>query len=438
MSQTRRELLLQALLGAGGLGLRALATGLPAAFLLGTAQALPTPGEGEQAADAGAQFLILSTSSAGDPVNANTPGTYEHPAIQHSADPRMAKTALRLGRHTTFAAAPWARLSQPVLDRTVFFHHSTLTQSHPQHPRVLELLGATADADSAPALFGRHLAERLGTAQQTPLVVGASELVTAGGSGLPRLHCHELRDTLTAGRSPLAGLLPLREQSLNMVHRRLRAHGTKAQRDYLDRHARSPAATQALSDRLLTDLGALHDDSVAAQVVAAAALIRLNAAPVVVISIPFGGDNHFDYEFAQESTETISGVAHIAALQQKLNEYGLTDRTTFALLNVFGRTLQRHGRAGRDHWASHHTAVLIGKPFAPGIIGGLQPHEDDFAATPIHSRTGAAPSPGTPADIPYAETLPSLGKTLGRALGLPQPLLDQTITQGQVVEAALI
>ena len=32
MSQTRRELLLQALLGGGAVGLRALATGLPAAL----------------------------------------------------------------------------------------------------------------------------------------------------------------------------------------------------------------------------------------------------------------------------------------------------------------------------------------------------------------------------------------------------------------------
>ena len=179
MSHTRRELLLHGLLGAGGFGLRALATGLPAAFLLGTAEAKAAPpGVDPALAADDAQFLILSTSSAGDPVNANTPGTYEHAAIQHSADPRMARTALRLGRQTAFAAAPWASLPQPVLDRTVFFHHSTLTQSHPHHPRVLELRGATADADSAPALFSRHLSARLGTTQSAPLLVGASELVT--------------------------------------------------------------------------------------------------------------------------------------------------------------------------------------------------------------------------------------------------------------------
>lgn len=441
MSHTRRELLLHGLLGAGGIGLRALATGLPAAFLLNSAAAAPVSratDRGPAEAEANAQFLILSTSSAGDPVNTNTPGTYEHPAIQHSADPRMARTALRLGRHPTSAAAPWAALPQPILDRTVFFHHSTLTQSHPHHPRVLELLGATADAESAPALFGRHLATRLGTTQAAPLLVGTTERINAGGRSLPRLSCRELSAALTQGNTPLGNLAQLRDHGVDAAHRQLRTHGTPAQRAYLDRHARSRAETQALADRLLADLSAVRDDSVAAQVTTAAALIRLNATPVVIISIPFGGDNHFDYEFTEEAAQTVTGVAHIHQLQQKLGAYGLSDRTTFALLNVFGRTLQRHGRAGRDHWAAHHTAVIIGKPFAPGIIGGLEPHDDDFAATAIQSRTGAAAPTGTASDIPPTETLPALAKTLGRGLGLPQELLDHGITQGRTVPAALV
>ena len=211
----------------------------------------------------------------------------------------------------------------------------------------------------------------------------------------------------------------------------------RPQRDYLDRHARSRVATQNLGDRLLADLSAIRNDSVEAQIVAAAALIRLNAAPVVVISIPFGGDNHFDYEFAEESAGTVSGVGHIAALQRKLGDYGLADRVSFALLNVFGRTLQRHGRAGRDHWAAHSTAVLIGKSFAAGVIGGLAPYEDDFAATPICVRTGVVTAATDASAVPYEETLPALAKTLGRGLGLPQTILDQSITLGRTVSAAL-
>ena len=90
---------------------------------------------------------------------------------------------------------------------------------------------------------------------------------------------------------------------------------------------------------------------------------------MVVISIPFGGDNHFDYDFEEESAQTVTGSRTLPAAAETA-EYGLQDRASFALLNVFGRTLHRHGRAGRDHWAEHATAVLIGKPFAAGVIGG--------------------------------------------------------------------
>lgn len=439
MSQTRRELLLRALLGGGAVGLRALATGLPAALLSrsGWAEAAAP----EVAAEAGsgeataAQFLILSTSSAGDPVNANTPGTYDHPAIQHSADPRMQATPLRLGKKRVVAAAPWASLPQPVLDRTLFFHHSTLLQSHPGHPQVLELLGAAGE--SAPALYSRHLARRLGTAQSEPLLVGAAERVMAGGRPLPRLGCLALRDALTTGPTPLARLVELREQSLDALHRQLSGRAARARRALLDRHAQSPAQARDLGERLLTDLSAIRDDGVDAQVAAAAALIRLGAAPVVVISIPFGGDNHFDYEFRAESEQTVTGVTHLARLLDKLKAYGLQDRTTFALLNVFGRTLQRHGRVGRDHWAGHHTAILIGKPFAGGVIGGLEPRDGDFAATAICAATGEAAAPGARDAVPAAETLPALGKTLGRGLGVAAAPLEAAFPAGQVIRAAL-
>lgn len=439
MSQTRRELLMQALLGGAGLGLRALASGLPAALLLHpTAAPAERPpaseNDGENDGDSGAQFLILSTSSAGDPVNANTPGTYEHPEIQHSADPRMQRSALRLGSRCVTAAAPWAGLPQPVLDRTVFFHHSTLLQSHPQNPQALALAGAAGE--SVPALYGRYLGPRLGTAQSRPVLVGAHEQVLCGQEALPRLGCTELRDALTAGATPLGDLGRLRDQSLDAVHRALREDGSPARRRALDRLVRSRAQAQALGDRLLSDLHAIKDDGAAGQVAAAAALVRLGAAPVVCISIPFGGDNHFDYEFQAEAEQTVTGVAHIAKLVQKLADYGLRDRASFALLNVFGRTLRRHGRAGRDHWAGHHTAVLIGKPFAAGVIGGLAPRDDDFGATPICARTGTAARQGTDA-IPFAETLPALGKTLGRGLGLPPALLDAAIPSGRIVRAAL-
>src|SRR5687767_11090787 len=79
------------LFGAGLVGLRSLATGLPLPFLL-----RPTEATADEAcADAArAQYLVLSTSDAGDPVNGNVPGTYELPDIAHPQDPLMAPTML--------------------------------------------------------------------------------------------------------------------------------------------------------------------------------------------------------------------------------------------------------------------------------------------------------------------------------------------------------
>src|SRR5438045_8645232 len=107
MDANRRDVILGTLFGAGHFGLRALATGLPFAALNRPRTVFAD--EAIACADkAKAQYLILSTSSAGDPVNANTPGTYDYPDIPHAADPRMAATPLKLGATTYTAAQIWS------------------------------------------------------------------------------------------------------------------------------------------------------------------------------------------------------------------------------------------------------------------------------------------------------------------------------------------
>jgi len=116
---SRRKALMSALFGAGYVGLRALATGIPAGVLLHGRRALA-----DTAAScpdrSKAQYVILATSGNGDPINANAPGTYDDPKIVHSADPAMAATRLVLGGRATIAALPWSTLPQPVLDRASF------------------------------------------------------------------------------------------------------------------------------------------------------------------------------------------------------------------------------------------------------------------------------------------------------------------------------
>ena len=89
---TRRQGLKSTLFGAGLVGLRALATGLPPSFLLNPRRALADGAPPTCGANAKAQYIIFNTSGNGDPINASVPGTYEDPNIVHSADPTMAPT----------------------------------------------------------------------------------------------------------------------------------------------------------------------------------------------------------------------------------------------------------------------------------------------------------------------------------------------------------
>src|SRR5882672_8145441 len=102
------------LFGAGYVGLRALATGLPASFLLNPRRALAAPPLPMCGSSAKAQYVIFHTSGSGDPINANVPGTYDDPKIVHSADPTMAPATLTIQGKSYTAATPWASLPQAV------------------------------------------------------------------------------------------------------------------------------------------------------------------------------------------------------------------------------------------------------------------------------------------------------------------------------------
>ena len=94
MKFTRRSLINKTVFGAGALGLRALATGLPASFL---SRPFAAQAQDFTCVDKSkAQYLIIATSSNGDPLNANVPGTYAFPDIAHAPDPAMAATNFNL------------------------------------------------------------------------------------------------------------------------------------------------------------------------------------------------------------------------------------------------------------------------------------------------------------------------------------------------------
>ena len=431
---TRRESLLGGLLGFGWLGLRSLATGLPVSFLLNPSRAMAS---GTCAASVQAQYLILSTSFLGDPVNTNAPGTYTNASVVHPADPSMAGTPLTLGGQTYTAAQPWSTLTS--LDRTCFFHHSTLTNNHANEPKVLNLMGAILRQEMLSTVYCQALAPCFNTVQTQPVSVGAtnaSELLSYQGRSLPNLTPLELKAVLAAPSGPLAALRTLRDSDLNRLNTLLKQTGTPEQQQFLDDMANTQSEVRNISQALLSSLNGITANDPANQVIAASALIKMNVTPVVTLHIPFGGDNHGDLGLAAETSQTVSGVATINALLSQLAIFGIQDKCTFAMMNVFGRTLSPRtpNPIGREHLANHHVTVMIGKNVKSSVIGGIEPNGNDFKATGIDSVTGASNDSG---DIPFAQTLGAVGKTLGAALGISTAALDSAISLGKVVTAAI-
>lgn len=430
----RRDALRGGLVGAGLLGLRAMATGLPISFLLNPS--IARSDEACAAMDA-SQFLILSMSANGDAINCNVPGTYDLPAtfaagtINHPDTPEMAPKSLKLGASTYTAATPWASLPQSVLDRTCFFHHRTQTANHGELGKVLKLMGELRRGEEVVSYYSKNLYQCFGTVQPQPVTIGG-ETASYGGRYLPNLSPTGLKAILTGPTGLTKDLQALRDTSLdklNALFKQNRAE-TTAERAFLDQMALSQQQIRTLIEQVADELQTIKGDDAANQITAAVLLVKMNVTPVVTLHLPFSGDNHTDALWKNESAQTVSSVANINLLMTKLKSYNLQDKVTFATMNVFGRKFDTI--LGRGHNAQHSISVMIGKAIKGGVIGGLMP---GGVSADIDSKTGAG---GPSGDILAADSLPSVAKTLGRALGLSQTSVDDQITSGKVVPAALV
>jgi hypothetical protein len=436
---SRRTLLLDTLFGAGLLGLRSLATGIPMAVLANPrrAEAATTA----CASNPAAQYILLSSSANGDPSNANVPGMYQIPDIAHPLDAAMSPASLTLSGKTWTAATPWAQLPQAMLDRTCFFHHGTYTVVHPDLAKVMTLQGFVSQHEMIVSLLAAQLAACLGTVQAEPVALGprsSSEGLTVGGRPQPILSPSALASLLSSPSGPLGQIQKIRDADLDRLNDWYRQNGNSAQRAFIDRYALSQQQARNVSEGLLSSLAAIKDNNPDSQVAAALILFRMNVSPVVSIHIPFGGDNHVDAALATESKQTVAGAATIGNLWTQLNAAGMQDRVTFAMMNVFGRTLSaaKGNGNGRNHHGDHHVAVLIGKPFKGSVVGGVEPASGDYRATSIDAASGSAVAGGS-GNVPFSETLSAMGKTVGVACGVSGQLLDQSIRGGKVVAGAL-
>jgi hypothetical protein len=431
--------LLSGLFGTGYVGLRALATGLPAALFASAPGETRADTPPPACVSTKPQYIYFLTSGGGDPLNANVPGMYDDPGIYHPADPTMAPTSMTLGGKSHTAALPWTQLDPAILARTSFLHHATYTNSHSDEAKVCRLMGAVQRQEMLVSLISKNLSPCLKTVQSQPVVL-TNTLITYAGSVLSTLSPPNLQQVLSAPTGPLANLQKIRDTHLDQLNALFKQSGTTAQKGALDQYALSQQQARSLSQQLLSDLSAIKGTTRTDLNIAASVLFKMNVSPVVVGSYSFGGDNHGDTNLAGEVTNTVASVAAIGDVYTRFKAYGMQDQVTIVFQNVFGRTLSTASRKGdangRDHNALHHCTVLIGSAVKPSVIGGatLNNSKNDYRATGIDSASGAANDAG---DITYDGTLASVGKTIGMAAGVDQPTLDTQITLGKVIPAAL-
>ncbi len=438
MDTTRRNLLRTALFGAGCVGLRAVASGVPLAWLMG-GEISEARADSEDL-DLAPQSLILFTSQAGDPFNANTPGSYGVPGVYNNPNPQMAATPITLGEQNSTAALPWTQVPQRFLDRTTFIHHRTYLNTHPGYSKVLGLVGSAKapggnGSDQVAAVYSSELADPLSTIQPEPVSLAQGDL-SFQGRALQSLRPRMLREMFAPQTGVQFDLQQLRDETLDNLHAQLKESGTHAQKVWLDRYALSREQARQIDESLLERFSAIENDSAQSQVSAAVTLILMKVSPVIAIRIPFGGDNHQDDGLIKERDETIAGIAIWQSLLEELEAVGLQDEVTIANLNVFGRTLrQLDGTRGRDHNLNHHVMAITGVNVRGSVVGGIEPSGNDYGATGIDSVTGASDND---ADIPGDATLESASKTLGRVLGIPHDTLEERIDRGKPIEASIL
>ncbi len=444
MNLNRRDALLSMLFGAGLVGLRSLATGVPAAILLNPRKALAADPAPAPAGVNKPQFLIFSTTGNGDPVNCNAPGTYDDPNIGHSSDPSMAATPMTFGASMVKAGKIWTTLPAAMLARTCFFHHGTYTVIHPDEGKVLRMMGAVAGGEMLPSMLSRELAPALGTVRQQPISLSGSftEAVYFQGAPQPLLTPTTLSSVLASPKNGLGSmdLVKLRDQGLDSLNALVKSSGNTAQKNFVDQYATSTTQLRTLQDGLLTSLSALKNDNQDSQIQAALILFQMKVTPAVVVHIDFGGDNHSDTNLSGEVLGHQGGIATLSKMNDALIAAKLQDQVTFAMMNVFGRTMQAKDVAnGRQHNDGHHVTVLVGAGIKASVIGGVaQPGAGkEYQAMRIDSATGKGVGP-TAGDIDFGSTFGAMGQTLAAAVGLPDATIQTNVLNGKPIAAALV
>lgn len=431
LNRGRRAFLGTSAAASAGLLLRSLATGIPPALLL-------APHKAEaQRANVRAQTLILSVSSAGDPVNINCPGSYLGNAPgSFRNNPLLPTSQGVFGGQRVRTAQPWAALPQALRRRLAFFHLKTFAAAHTEFDQTMTLRGAVkTSAGNGSEMFASMAAQvnasRLGTTQQEPFILSSGR-ISYEGQPIQPTSPTALKSLFTGTEGVLGDLRPLRDQTLDRLYAGMRANGTQPQMNFLERFIRGRDQARELGNsmgQLLQRIPVDGDEpnSVEDQVVTACALARLGVSPVIVIQIPFGRDNHQDSTLETEDAETRRGVASLQLMWNELNQLNLRDEVTFGMLNVFGRNFHTNSRGGRDHNRHHGVMVAFGRHINGGVYGGVTGQGHCRNINPQDGR--AVNNGGISADA----TMASAGRSLAAALGHTNAEINQRIQGGRIL-----
>lgn len=415
-----------------GLAVTAMATGLAPRWL--REKIVP-----EASGAATPTLLILATSSEGDPLNACTPGSYVPGTVRPTGDAmELVAADVDLGGKLVKGAAAWAALPATLRSRLAFIHHRTFAVAHSDYDRVMRLQGEVKTdqgngEEMLPTAVAQELFGNLGTLQPETICLGP-ERMTIGGNPIAPLRPSAIKALFSTAPSVLDDLRSLRDKKVDEMYASLKSSGTRAQKAFFDQYVVSRDRARQLGADLGTLLAELPadpevDDGAKDQIIAAIALTKLRLTPVVTIHIPFGGDNHKDPNFVTEAEETIAGIGHISELWTRLETQGLSDKVTFAMYNLFGRTLDSQN--GRSHNSDHNVMVLFGPGVRGGVAGGL---DAELRANDIDPATGNA-SPG--AAIAANDSCAAAGATLMAALGMTPERSLMRIPRGKTIQALL-
>lgn len=454
VSQSRRQWLTNCLFSGGLLGLRAIASGLPIEAIADPQKWLSslTDEDLEQrqnraALSANPQFLVLSASDLGEPMNCNVPGMYEGQGFLHPTADTMAQVDFSVGGQATRAAKCWTNLGASTLDRTCFFHHSTYSFAHGDLGSVHRLKGAIDSNEMMVSAFAKVLSGPLKSIQVQPITIsgqGGVELISYQGVQQPIFSPTAIRSMLTTDTSLgfFAKSQALRDRDINAINALAKTRTSKAQADLIDSMVTSQAQARALPATLLAQLSSITDNGIMGQMKVAALLCQMRLAPVVVVHMSFGGDNHVDNDIhdgpgalPKEAADHGTAMDAITSFNTTLAAGSMTDKVTFATLTSFGRTNTNANRSGRAHNGLHTCNLIVGSNVKGSVVGGADMTSSNAPkAQAIDPATGKGGSSGS---IDYGSTLASFGATLGAALGIPDEESTAIIGKGIKVTAAL-